>query len=211
MTHIVDIARRRGRPRSAEADTAIIDATLELIVEEGIGGLSVESIAARAGVGKATIYRRWPGKEEVIEDALASLNDALPDIPDADNVRDRLVQMVEGIRVKSLETCSGRLMPRMLSYATQHPDLFRMYFSSVILPRRDRYRAVIADGIASGELRPDIDVDLVATLVAAPMLYLHLMQVGMGAPVEGTSERLVDAVLDGIRNPAAARAPASGS
>jgi AcrR family transcriptional regulator len=199
MTHVTDAVRRPGRPRSAEADTAIIDATLELIVEEGIGGLSVESIAARAGVGKATIYRRWAGKDEVIEDALASLNDAMPELPDADNVRDRLVAMVEAIRVKSLETCSGRLMPRMLSYSTQHPDLFRMYYSSVILPRRDRYRVVLQDGIASGELRSDLDVDLVATLIAAPMLYLHLMQVGMGAPAAGTSEKLVDAVLDGIR------------
>jgi AcrR family transcriptional regulator len=194
-----EVARRPGRPRSAEADTAIIDATLELIVEEGIGRLSVESIAARAGVGKATIYRRWAGKDEVVEFALRSLNDALPEIPDGESVRERLVTMVEAIRVKSLETCSGRLMPRMLSYATQHPELFQTYYSSVILPRRERYRMVLQDGVDSGELRADLDVDLVATLVAAPMLYLHLMQVGMGAPPEGTSEKLVDAVLDGIR------------
>lgn len=194
-----EAVRRPGRPRSAEADASIVEATLELVVEEGIAGLSVESIAARAGVGKATIYRRWANKEELIEDALASLNDALPDIPAADNVRDRLVSMVEAIRCKSLETCSGRLMPRMLSYATQHPDLFRMYYQSVILPRRERYRVVLADGVASGELRAGLDIDLVATLIAAPMLYLHLMQVGMGTPAPGTSEALVDAVLDGIR------------
>ena len=138
-------------------------------------------------------------KDELIEDSLSSLNDALPDLPTGDNVRDRLVAMVEAIRVKSLETCSGRLMPRMLSYSTQHPDLFRMYFASVIMPRRDRYRVVLQDGIDSGELRSDLDVDLVATLIAAPMLYLHLMQVGMGAPEPGTSEKLVDSVLDGVR------------
>jgi AcrR family transcriptional regulator len=194
-----DVVRRPGRPRRAGADTAIIDATLELIVEGGIGGLSVESVAARAGVGKATIYRRWANKDELIEDSLSSLNDAMPDVPPGDNVRDRLVAMVETIRVKSLDTCSGRLMPRMLSYATQHPDLFRMYFDSVIKPRRDRYRMVLSDGIAAGELRADLDIDLVATLIAAPMLHLHLMQVGMGAPEPGTSEKLVDAILDGIR------------
>jgi AcrR family transcriptional regulator len=194
-----DAVRRPGRPRSLEADTAIIDATLELIVTGGIDGLSVESVAARAGVGKATIYRRWANKDELVEDALASLNDALPDIPDADNVRDRLVAMVEQIRAKSLETCSGRLMPRMLSYATQHPDLFRQYFEHVIQPRRDRYRVVLADGIASGELRPDLDIEVTATLIAAPMLYLHLMQAAMGAPPPGTSEELVDMVLGGIK------------
>jgi len=191
--------RRPGRPRSAEADTAIIDATLELIVDAGIAGLSVESVAARAGVGKATIYRRWANKEELVEDALASLSDALPDVPDGNTARERLVLMVDQIRAKSVETCSGRLMPRMLSYATQHPELFRHYYASVIQPRRDRYRAVLAEGIASGELRGDLDVELAATLIAAPMLYLHLMQVGMGAPRPGTSQALVDMVLDGIR------------
>lgn len=199
MSQAVDAVRKPGRPRSLEADTAIIDATLELIVTDGIDGLSVESVAARAGVGKATIYRRWANKEELVVDALASLNDALPDIPDADNVRDRLVVMLDQTRTKSLETCSGRLMPRMLSYATQHPDLFRQYFEHVIQPRRDRYRVVLADGIASGELRPDLDIEVTATLIAAPMLYLHLMQAAMGSPPLGTSEKLVDMVLDGIR------------
>lgn len=196
-----DVVRRPGRPRSAEADTAIIDATLELIVEGGIAGLSVESVAARAGVGKATIYRRWANKDELIVDALSSLNDALPEIPEG-SIRDKLVQMVDQVRAKSTETCSGRLMPRMLSYSTQHPELFKTYFSHVIEPRRERYRTVLREGVASGELRADLDIELAATLVAAPMLYLHLMQLGMGAPKPGTSERLVDAVLDGIRTPA---------
>ena len=203
----VEPTRRPGRPRSAEADTSIMEATLELIVEEGIAGLSVESIAARAGVGKATIYRRWAGKDEVIEDALSSLNDALPEIPEADNVRDQLVLMVEQIRMKSLETCSGRLMPRMMSYSTQHPDLFKTYFTTVVEPRRERYRAVLRDGVASGELRADLDVELAATLVAAPMIYMHLMQAGLGAPRPGTSEALVDLVLGGIGAPGPPGAP----
>jgi AcrR family transcriptional regulator len=192
-------ARRPGRPRSAEADTAIVDATLDLIIEGGIDGLSVESVAARAGVGKATIYRRWANKDELIEDALASINDALPEIPPAGTARDRLVVMVDQIRAKTVETCSGRLMPRMLSYATQHPELFKQYFTSVIQPRRERYRVVLAEGIAAGELRADLDIELAATLVAAPMLYLQLMQVGLGTPAPGTSQALVDMVLDGIR------------
>jgi AcrR family transcriptional regulator len=192
-------ARRPGRPRSAEADTAIVDATLDLIIEGGIDGLSVESVAARAGVGKATIYRRWANKDELIEDALASINDALPEIPPAGTARDRLVVMVDQIRAKTVETCSGRLMPRMLSYATQHPELFKQYFTSVIQPRRERYRVVLAEGIAAGELRADLDIELAATLIAAPMLYLQLMQVGLGTPRPGTSQALVDMVLDGIR------------
>lgn len=199
MSEALDVVRRPGRPRSAQADTAIIDATLELIVEGGIAGLSVESVAARAGVGKATIYRRWANKDELIEDSLASLNDALPEIPEGDNVRDKLVAMVEQIRLKSLDTCSGRLMPRMMSYSTQHPELFTMYYRSVIEPRRERYRTVLREGVASGELRADLDIELTSTLISAPMLYLHLMALGLGAPQPGTAETLVDSVLDGIR------------
>ena len=68
-----------GRPRSEEADRAIIDAALDLFAESGAGGLCIEAVAARAGVGKSTIYRRWPGKEDLLVDALATLKSPLPD------------------------------------------------------------------------------------------------------------------------------------
>src|SRR5260221_12486896 len=69
---------RRGRPRSEQADRAIIDATLEMFAESGAEGLCIEKVAARAGVGKATIYRRWPGKEDLLLDAPAALQAPLP-------------------------------------------------------------------------------------------------------------------------------------
>src|SRR5262245_22575212 len=72
---------RPGRPRSAQAERAIIEATLDLLAEVGIGGLSIEHVAARAGVGKATIYRRWANKDALIIDAAASLKSPLPEVP----------------------------------------------------------------------------------------------------------------------------------
>ena len=71
-------ARRPGRPRSERADRAIIDAALSLFAERGVEGLCIEEVAARAGVGKATIYRRWPGKEDLLLDALAALKTPFP-------------------------------------------------------------------------------------------------------------------------------------
>jgi AcrR family transcriptional regulator len=186
---------RRGRPRNPDADRAIIEATLELVAEEGIGALSVESVAVRAGVGKATIYRRWASKEALVVDALTSLNDELPPVPTEGSLRDRIVEMVDRIRCKSMDTVSGRIMPRMLSYGICHPELFQIYYERVLDPRRERFRVLLREGLASGELRPGLDVDFAVTLFSAPMIYMHLTSAG---PARETTEALVDAVLYGI-------------
>ncbi len=189
---------RRGRPRSVEADAAILDATLELIDESGLTGLSVESVAARAGVGKATIYRRWPSKEALVASALGRCAEEMSVIEPVGSLRDQLVAYVEQIRLKSPETHSGRIMPRMLSHASRSPELFRIYFDQVIRPRRARVRLVLAEAVDRGELRDDVDLDLAVTMISAPMLYLNLVQSANGTPSPGTSEALVDAVLSGL-------------
>ena len=189
---------RGGRPRSLEADQAIVDATLDLIAEEGINALSVEAVAVRAGVGKATIYRRWPSKEALVEAALGRMNDSLSPAPVDGALRDRLVVLVEEIRCKSAETHGGRILPRMLAYGASHPELFEMFYRQVITPRRARFRTVLSDAVTSGELPADTDLDLAVTLLAAPMLYLNMMQSATGAPEPKTSESLVDAVLQGL-------------
>jgi AcrR family transcriptional regulator len=208
-----DLVQRRGRPRSAEVDAAIVDATLELIVEDGLTGLSVEAVAARAGVGKATIYRRWPSKEALVSHALARLGEDVLPLVAQGGVREQLVEVMEQIRCKSPETHSGRIMPRMLSHATRSPELFTLYFDQVMRPRRERVRRILAAGVEAGELRPDLDLDLVVTLVSAPMLYLNLVQSAIGAPGPGCSEALVDALLAGLaaRPTPKGRARASGS
>ena len=83
VTDCADPSRRPGRPREQRADRAIVAATLEIFAEDGYHGLSMEAVAARAGVSKATIYRRWPGKRDLVFDALASLNDDFPRVPAA--------------------------------------------------------------------------------------------------------------------------------
>ena len=193
-----DAVHRRGRPRSAEAEAAIIDATLDLIVAEGVSSLSVEAVAARAGVGKATIYRRWAGKDELIEDALSRLNDELPRVPNLPTVREQLIAMVEHVRCKSQKTRSGQILPRVISMSETQPDLMRVFYAKVIDPRRDRYRGVLRKGIESGEIKPEVDIELAVTMLAAPMMYMNLMQAGMGRPGPSTSATLVDLVLGGI-------------
>ena len=86
--------RRPGRPRSEQAEQAIIEATLDLFAEQGFEGVCVEAVAARAGVGKATIYRRWPNKEELLLAAFGSLKSPFPE-PKGVSVRDDLLAMVK--------------------------------------------------------------------------------------------------------------------
>src|SRR5258708_11372027 len=88
--------RRPGRPRSEQADRAIIDAALTLFAESGPDGLCIEQVAARAGVGKATIYRRWPGKEDLLLDALAALKTPLPP-PRSRSVPEALVPLLDAM------------------------------------------------------------------------------------------------------------------
>ncbi len=191
-----------GRPRSAAADSSILDATLQLIASEGLTALSVEAVAARAGVGKSTIYRRWPNKEAMVGDALATINDELPVVPELGSgvsTRDLLVAYLEQIRCKSGETLSGRILTQLISHGDRHPELFKLFYEKVLDPRRERYRVVLRAAVASGELRPDLDVNLTATALAAPMIYLHMMATAMGPTQPGTSEAIVDLVLDGAR------------
>jgi AcrR family transcriptional regulator len=196
---VTDLRVRSGRPRSAEVDRAIIVATLDLLVDEGYAALTVEAVAARAGVGKTTVYRRWPNKDLLVADALASVNDELPPPLVDGSVRDRLVATLEHIRVKSPETFSGRIMPRMVAYARSHPELYAQYQQRVLEPRRERLRALLREGVASGELRDDLDIEVTATCFVAPMLYTSLVLCSGGPAPVGLSEQIVDLVLQGVR------------
>jgi AcrR family transcriptional regulator len=192
-----DLRLRPGRPRRVEVDRAIVAATLDLLVDEGYTALTVEAVAARAGVGKTTVYRRWANKDQLVADALASVNDDLPPLPAEGLIRDRLVAVLEHVRLRSPVTFSGRIMPRMVSYARSHPELYAMYQQRVLEPRRERLRALLREGVASGELRAELDIDVATTCIVAPMLYTSLVMCSGAAAPTGLSEQIVDLVLRG--------------
>lgn len=200
--------RPPGRPRSAKVEQAIIEATLDLLAEgTTISGLSIEAVAARAGVGKTTIYRRWSSKEELVIDAFSWLKGPMPTLPGR-SVREDLIVILRAMRKVSRESREGKIYPCMMAESLRHPELAERFRVQVVEKRREVIRDVLRRGIVTGELRPDLDVELTLALVTSPM---HSQTVPSWMPALNTQdlpERIVDAVLEGVKGPGAAAPPA---
>jgi AcrR family transcriptional regulator len=191
--------RAPGRPRSIEADRAILEAALTLLAEVGPTALSVEEVASRAGVGKTTIYRRFATKDELIVAALASLNESLAGDIDEGSVRDSLVSVVTAWWSQQQGSASGQLFHRVLAHAKANPQMFCSFYDQVIEPRRDLYRVIIRRGIEQGELRADTDVELMTTLIVASSVYtLQLRASGRDAAPGSGPQEFVDAIIAGF-------------
>jgi AcrR family transcriptional regulator len=187
--------RPPGRPRSAQADEAIVDAVLALLVEEGYDRLAMDAVAARAGVGKATIYRRWPSKEALVIEAVARRTE--PSVAETSgSTRDRLVALLQGVLAMS-QSPMGRLLPCMVGATVSNPALAAHYRAQIIDPRRARIADILCAGIAAGEVRPDVDVELAVDQVVGPLLYRRVF--ARDEPIDPSyCAALVDALLEGI-------------
>jgi AcrR family transcriptional regulator len=188
--------RRPGRPRSPEAHAAILRAALELAVEGGLRGLSMEAIAARAGVGKATIYRRWRSKEALFAEALGSI--ALnPEIPDTGSVRGDF-QAASTAAVGRMAPEAFRVLPRLLADAADDPELLEALHAALLRPRRAAIATILRRGIERGELRPDIDLDLVSDMLIGPLIARVLTSGGDPRAIDGLPMPVWDTLARGI-------------
>lgn len=188
--------RPKGRPRSAAAGEAITEAALDLIAESGsIDTLSIEAIATRAGVGKATIYRRWPNKEALIVDAVGTLKGTIPRLGGV-SVRDDLILLANTIR-RSSDTREGRILPCLILELKRNPELARQY-DVAMSSRREITKSVIRAGIERGELRGDLDVDTTTAMFSAPLMMMSVMGMYNEVDREQLAERVVDTLLNGI-------------
>jgi AcrR family transcriptional regulator len=187
--------RRPGRPRSERADQAIIEAALSLFAESGPEGLCIERVAARAGVGKATIYRRWPGKEDLLLDAIAALKAPLPELA-GQSVRADLVDLLASMCQSAADPRRAREFALLLGEGATYPRLMARYRETVVEPRREVFRSVLRRGVATGELRADTDIE-----AALFMLIGAVVARGRYAPdaiPPGYAERVVDELLRGL-------------
>lgn len=191
-------AARKGRPRSDRAHRAILDAARDVLIEEGFPGFRLEHVAARAGVGKATIYRHWGSREELALELLVEL--AGPHIPVADtgDTRQELLQAVMNPIRALTETSFGPVIRALLSQIAMDPRLGDRFRATVVQARRAEVARVIARGIERGDLRPDADVGVAAEQLVGPV-YFRLV---FGGELDREfAERIVAAFLAGSAVP----------
>jgi AcrR family transcriptional regulator len=197
----VTVVPRRGRPRSTACDEAIVDATLDVFAAEGFDGLTMEAVAARAGVGKATLYRRYPGKAELVVETLTCRIAA--DAPSADtgSLVGDLTTLARRLVHVLTATPAGRCAAQVVAALPRCHDL-AVAHRRFVTARRANFHRAVERAVARGEIGPDVNPDLVADLVAGPIFYRHLVS---RAPLDAAyADRLVAAVTTAIaREPAA--------
>ncbi|MFF3466153.1 TetR/AcrR family transcriptional regulator [Streptomyces sp. NPDC001984] len=188
----------RGRPRSEAVERAILEGVMRLL-EEGVplAELSIERVARTAGVGKATIYRRWSGKEELFVDVMRAAEPPDPELPGT-SMRDDLVVLLESLRQRGLVNRSSAILHNVQAQMKSSPKLWAAYHANVIAPRRNLGLEVLRRGQQGGELRADVDIELANDMFVGPMLVRSVLRSDLDLP-EGLPEQIVDTVLAGLR------------
>ena len=193
---MTETTAKRDR-RAERSRQAILDATRELLDQGDVGALTVEAVAARSGVAKTTIYRRWRDKWELALDAVMIDVVQRPEEPaDAGDTRKELLAFADWVVTVLAATPYGPAMQGLVSQIATDPRLARVYREQVVQPRLAQLAPVIARGIARGDLRAGTEVRLVHELLTGPIFYRLLLS---GAPLDHTlGARLVDAILAGF-------------
>jgi AcrR family transcriptional regulator len=177
---------------STRTRLAILDATRELLAEGGVHGLTVEGVAARSGVAKTTVYRRWRSKDELALAVLIDMVEQVASVPDVGDTRAELVAFVDRAVKILRSTLMGRVMQGLVSDLAADAELARAFRERVVAVRVAEIRRLVERGVDRGDLRPDADYELANELLFGPVYYRLLLS---GAPLEDDlAERVVGAV-----------------
>jgi len=178
-------------PRVERSRRVILQAVLDELGAVGYGALTIEAVAARAGVGKSTIYRHWRGKLELVEDAFRTLK-ASVEVPAHGTFRDKIAGMLEQVAIVVKESTYSACMPALIEAAERDPQVreFHCRFSA---ERRDVMVGLLREAIDAGELPPDTDPEILADALVGPILLRRLMLYQPFDP--GLVPHLVDQLL----------------
>ena len=191
-------ARVIGRPREERADKAMLSATLELMAERGVHNLRVEDVATRAGVGKATIYRRYRSKDELITAAIAGLVSEIT-VPDTGRTRADLLALMQAAVKVYRGSVEAAVMPSLVEAMSRDAERARQVRERFLTGRRAALRAVLERGIERGDLRQDLDVELALDVLGGPLFYRLLIT---GGPIDQQlAEGIVELILRGFAPP----------
>lgn len=190
-------ARARGRPRSEPARQAILAAAAELLLARGLAAVSMDAVAARAGVSKATIYRWWPTKETLALDALhGQLTEPAPEPPDTGTLRGDLLALLPGWAGRDGGPPFGRVIGALIAEAGTDPVFGKLYRERYAEPRRAQARAAFARAIGRGEIGAGTDVEAAIDLVYGALC--HRMLHGHAPLTQEFAETVVGIVVAGV-------------
>jgi AcrR family transcriptional regulator len=178
-----------GRPRSAACDRAILDAALAEYAAGGLEGMSVDAVAARAGVSKATIYRRYPSKVDLVVAAAVAIAGEHEPHPDTGTLRGDLTVALQRLRTLLSHPVVGACI-RMLTVDAQHNAQLAARHREFVHERRAALRAQLGRAVERGELRTGIDAEVAMDLLVAPLFYRHMV---LHTPID---DAYIDAVVD---------------
>ena len=187
----------RGRPRSAQVDEAVLRTARALLAEEGYGGFSIDRLAARAGVGKAAVYRRWSSRAEIVFAAVVSDLHAGPP-EDTGSLRDDLERQLTAFAQAVSEPVARRAFPGLIADLTADSSLAARFASTVTEPVQARLASMLDRAVARGELRARPDVPMVHSLLVGPLM-AHLL-LPLGTEPEGFVSRIVAVVVSGLQS-----------
>lgn len=167
--------RAPGRPRSEQARLSILRSTLKLLAKRGFPELTIEAVAANAGVGKATVYRWWPDKAALIADAFASNTTGKLHFPDTGSLHSDMSRQMQQL-VKIFRSPRGRIVSAMLGAGQSDRSLIAAFRDRFLMPRRQEAYATLRRAIKRGQLRKNIDMDLLLDSLYGPIYMRFLIQ-----------------------------------
>ncbi len=194
-------ARPPGRPRSTQVHEAILQSALQLLSESGYERTSIEAVAARANVGKTTIYRRWKSKEELVVDALASVKPR-QEVPNSGNVREDILLWVEAFVKNTQAPFERQMLSLLLGTLSNNPPLAERYWSKYATPIYETLTEVLKRGQERGELRQNIDLNVLLDVLTGTIFYQLFLKPASASPLNDFKHAL-DLVFHGIDIPSA--------
>jgi AcrR family transcriptional regulator len=196
MQHDSEAQPRRGRPRSETARLAILAAAAELALDRGLAAVSMDAVADRAGVSKATIYRWWPTKETLALDALYHEWAGVPQPRDTGSLRGDLLSLLRPWAKEAGRRPYARVIAALIATAQTDPEFGRRYRERFVEPRREAARAIFRRAVARGEIPAGTDIEVALDLLYGPVY--HRLLHGHAPLTDRFVRDVIDTALRGI-------------
>jgi AcrR family transcriptional regulator len=194
MVDVKHEPRPRGRPRKPDTDQLIVAATLRLLAEHGYDRCSIDAVADEAGVTRATVYRRYPTKADLVTQSVCAMQ-GVPDPAQMADPRACLIWLLGQFREGIGQADGVSIVASLYVQRHEHPDMLARFRDQVIRPGREKFLAALEAGVQRGSVRPDADLELAVDQLIGAYLTRTFTGAGFG---RGWAERLVDQVWPGI-------------